>query len=291
MTTTFTNIRTKLNIDVIQHILSYNDDLRILNIKMNKQNIKYLFENINELYTYLWCMKGSLYLSNIKEKIYVEIIELLSNKNYTMEEISNYILSYYDYCLIDPPRWFEYFINTIINNYNNYYLNDKYYYDGYWYRDEFHISEGKKFYDGYSRIMKKKMTERNIKDLFEINRETYAYLWCMEQQSSYPPTIEEKIYLDMITLLKNKKCSMEKIEKIILSVGEYRDHLLDPEYHYHFNIKNENWFKYFIHIIINNYNTYYLDDEYYFNGYWYENRWIKDDEKDYGDGYPYEFTL
>ena len=45
MTTNFTNVNANLNMDVIQHILSYNDDLRILKIKMNKQNMKYLFEN------------------------------------------------------------------------------------------------------------------------------------------------------------------------------------------------------------------------------------------------------
>ena len=85
-------MNTKLNMDVLQHILSYNDDgLRILKIKMNQQNMKYLFENSRDIYHYLWCMKASLKFPNKKiERIYVDILEHLSNKNYKMKEIKNY---------------------------------------------------------------------------------------------------------------------------------------------------------------------------------------------------------
>ena len=376
MTTNFTNVCTKLNIDVIQHILSYNDDMRILKIKMNQQNIKYLFESSRDIYHYLWCMKAFLKFPNKKtERIYVDILELLSNKNYTMKEIKNHILSlpsYHDYlesqdwfeylayshecshddiityllCMKgylefsnkktekiyadilkilsnnkDTNReiknhllslksyhdyfiesqdwleyfykyhdWFDYFMDLIINSYNNYYLHDDNYYNGYWRRDYWVWGEGDKFYDGYPRILKTKMNEQNIKHLFEKNCDIYQYLWCMEQHSSFPPNIEEQIYLDMIKLLKNKKYNMEEIKNHILSVSLYSDHLLDPEYDYQFNIRNENWFNYFIAIIINNYHTYYLNDKFYFKGYWYDNAWIKDDDKDYYDGYPYQYS-
>jgi len=112
----------------------------------------------------------------------------------------------------------------------------------------------------------------------------------MEQHTSFPPNIEEQIYLDIIKFLNHKKYNMEEIKNHILSVPKYNEHLLNPEYDYRFNIRNENWFNYFIAIIINNYHMYYLDDKFYFKGYWYDNAWIKDDDKDYYDGHPYQFT-
>jgi hypothetical protein len=42
----------------------------------------------------------------------------------------------------------------------------------------------------------------------------------MEQNRFVPPNIEEKIYLDMIKLLINKKCSMEEIKNHILLMFE-----------------------------------------------------------------------
>ena len=292
MTSNFTNVSTMLNMDVIQHILSYNDDLRILKIKMNEQNMKYLFENIKELYTYLWCMKEFLdFSNNIAEGLYVNIIKLLSDKKYTMKEIRNRILSlpsYYNYYY--DHDFFDYFIGIIINNYNNYYLDDKYYYNGYWYKNYWHFGEGKKFYDGYPRVLKIKMNEQNIKSLLENNNEIYSYFRCMEQHSSFTPNIEERIYLDIIYFMSNENYKIEKISNYILSFPQYDKHLLSPEYDYRFNVRNENWLKYFIYIIINNYNNYYLNDTYYDNGYWYDNRWIKADYKKFYDGYPYGFT-
>ena len=294
MTSNIINISIKLNMDVIQHILSYNDDLRILKIKMNKQNIKYLFENSKELYTYLWCMKEYLNFSNIEESIYVDMIKHLSDKNYTMKEVKKDILSSpsHNDCLSNSNNnnSFEYLIDIIINNYNTYYLDDEYYYNGYWYKDYWHFGEGKKFYDGYPRIMKTKMNEQNMKSLIKNNREIYNYLRCMEQHSSFPPNIEEKMYLDMVFLMTDENYTMEKIRNHILSFPPYNKHLTTPDYDYRFNVRNENWLKYFIYIIINNYNNYYLNDTYYDNGYWYDNRWVHMDYKKFYDGYPYGFS-
>ena len=277
---------TILNMDVIKHILSYNDALRILKIKMNEQNMKYLFENIKELYTYLWCMKDFLDFSDyIEENIYVDIIKLLSDKNYTMKEIKNHILSLHN------EDCFEYFIDIIINNYHTYYLNDEYYYNGYWWYKYWAKSKGKKFYDGYPRMAKTKMNEQNIKQIFENNSEIYDYLRCMEKHSSFPPNIEKQIYIDIIYYMSNKNYKMEKLENHILSYPQYIEHLLNPEYDYRFNVRNENWLKYFIHLIINNYHTYYLNDNYYDNGYWYDNEWIKDDGKQFYYVYRNSFTL
>lgn len=362
-------MNTKLNMDVIKHILSYSDDLRILKIKMNKQNMKYLFENSRDIYNYLWCMKGSLEFPDKKiERIYVDILKLLSNKNYDKMVIiknhilllpsyrnylesqdwfeylayipknSNYICTYLlcmkeyleflnkkteriyvdilellsnkrpikEYLLSLPSYqahfiesndwleylsvshdWFDYFIDLIIDNYNNYYLDDEYYYNGYWNKEFWMPDDGKKFYDGYPRIMKTKMNIQNIKYLFENNYDIYNYLRIMEKHSSFDPNIEEQIYIDIIKLLISKKYNMEEIKNHILSIPEYIEHLTHPEYDYRFNVRNENWFNYFIAIIINNYHTYYLNDNYYFKGYWYDNAWIKDDDNDY-DGYPYD---
>ena len=382
MTSNFTKVHTNLNIDVMQHILSYNEDgLRFLKIKMNQQNMKYLFENSRDIYHYLWCMKASLKFPHKKiERIYVDILELLSNKKYTMKEIKNHILSlpsYHDYlesqdwfeylaysheyshddddyddiityllCMKgylefsnkktekiyadilkilsnnkDTNReikknllsvhsyhdyfiesqdwleylcvhhdWFDYFMDLIINSYNNYYLHDDNYYNGYWRRDYWVYSEGNKFYDGYPRILKTKMNIHNIKVLFENNRDIYNYLWMMEQNSYFPPNMEEQIYLDIIKFLPNKKSTIEEIKNHILSIPKYNDYLLDPDNEYHYYIRHENWFKYFIAIIINNYHSYYLNNNYYFKGYWHDNAWIKDDDKDYYDGHPYQFT-
>ena len=123
---------TVLNLDVIKKVLSYNDDLRILKIKMNEQNIKYLFENIKELQNYLYEMNSS-YDVCIGESIYLDLISLLSDEKNTMENVKNKLYSQYNLYLNKNDEYYKFIIYKIMKHYNEYYLNDNYYYNGYWY--------------------------------------------------------------------------------------------------------------------------------------------------------------
>lgn len=115
--------------ELVVNILEYSDDLRILKIKMDKKNIKYLFENIEELQFYLF-EKISSFTSCLGECIYLKIIKLLSYKKFSIDNAFDELCK--SYSTLDK-KYFDFIIKTMIDDYNNYYLNDEYYYGGYWY--------------------------------------------------------------------------------------------------------------------------------------------------------------
>ena len=118
--------------ELLHNILAYTGHLRIMKIKMDQTNIKYLFDNDKEIYPYLYCKTESS-MPCLNEQIYLEIIELLNDKSIKMdmifEKISEFLesmnrkISYQTYTDI---------LDTIIHDYNTYYLDDSFYYKGNW---------------------------------------------------------------------------------------------------------------------------------------------------------------
>ena len=126
-----------LNEDIIRNILSYSGNMRILKIKMNIQNMKYLFETNYEMYDYLYKKRLTCY-SSFGEILYLKLISLLHNKNIKMNDLYDNLMEeikIQPYAKYTRKSDMDFIVNTIINDYNNYYLVDKYYYDGYWLDD------------------------------------------------------------------------------------------------------------------------------------------------------------
>lgn len=108
-------------------------ELRDMKIKMDKQNMKYIFDNDKNVGDYLYS-KISSFNTNFYEDIHLKIIEYLMDKKIPVESIFEKVEKHYKRYNIDVT--YELFCNIIImiiDDYNNYYLNDDYYYGGYWY--------------------------------------------------------------------------------------------------------------------------------------------------------------
>jgi hypothetical protein len=122
--------------EILYTILSYSDDIRILKIKMNKNNIKYLFELDRQICDYLYS-KTSSFTPCLGEGLYLTLINILNDESIKIENVFDTLLNhikkwnsnidYYDY------NWYNSMLDIVISDYNDLYLNDKYYYDGYWY--------------------------------------------------------------------------------------------------------------------------------------------------------------
>lgn len=125
-------INDKVNTDVFAKILIYAGELRFLKIRMNKSNIKYLFENDKNISIYL-TNKTMTYMTSTREAIYLQMLDKLENKNISnMEDICNQIIKTNIILKITLKYCLD-VIEDIINDYNEFYLNDDYYYGGYWY--------------------------------------------------------------------------------------------------------------------------------------------------------------
>jgi hypothetical protein len=81
-----------LNQDIVKNILSYTGNMRVLKIKMDKQNMKYLFETNSEIYDYLY-KKTISSTSSLGEVLYLKIIDLLNNKKYKNESFISRIIT------------------------------------------------------------------------------------------------------------------------------------------------------------------------------------------------------
>lgn len=112
-----------------------NDYSRSLKIKMNKQNMKYFFENNPEIHPYLYSKMSSFTTSSF-ESVYLDTIFILNNKtideNMIFDEIMKIVHPSHNF----NEKYYNSIINRVIDDYNDFYLNDDYYYDGYWYDDE-----------------------------------------------------------------------------------------------------------------------------------------------------------
>jgi hypothetical protein len=121
-----------LSNDVIQTILLYNSDLRVIKIKMNRKNIKYLFDNDRDIYKYLSAM-ASTTNTCLGEGIYLNTLDYLNDKGLKMEMVIEKVIEYFNKYNITLSYDHIYgILNSIIHDYNNFYLNDDYYYNGYW---------------------------------------------------------------------------------------------------------------------------------------------------------------
>jgi hypothetical protein len=115
-----------------QRILSYGANLRTLKIKMDEKNIKYLFKNDEDVFQYLYD-KESTFTTTQGEGIYLCTVRLLNQENINMDNIFNELQKYYKKLNIDVSyEYYKFILSIIIENYNDYYLNDTYYYNGYW---------------------------------------------------------------------------------------------------------------------------------------------------------------
>ena len=116
---------------------------RDLKIEMTKENMKSLFDNVNgnDIADYLR-NKAQTFTTCFGEGVHLTVIKFLNNeKNNDIGMVYNELNVFYSrYNQIIDNRFFEMIINMIINDYNNYYLNDEFYYCGYWYDGEWIVN-------------------------------------------------------------------------------------------------------------------------------------------------------
>lgn len=101
-------------------------------ITMDRQNMKSLFENIEELEGYLYKFASSFTPCN-GEQIYLKTLGLLKNKQIAMDAV------FQDICEIHKnldAEYFDFILDKIVHDHNDYFLNDDYYHDGYWHDEE-----------------------------------------------------------------------------------------------------------------------------------------------------------
>ena len=217
--------------------------------------------------------------STMDRKKYVYIIELLNNKKSNINEIRKYILSHNDQN--NPDDYFENFLDIVIDCYNNYYLNDDYYYNGYWSSNKSENKlpwinkDGKKFYDEYPRTMKLKMNIKNIKSICRYN-DVCSYL--INKNQSFNVSTQEVILLEILRYLKDPEKDMNCIySDIIKKFQKYFDECRSSD---------DKVILCYLMKIIDDYNNFYLNDEFYYGGRWYDEEWIKDGEEPILHRYP-----
>ena len=127
--------------DVIQTILSYNCDLRVLKIKMDRKNMKYLFNNDRDIYSYL-SAKVSSFDTCLGEGIYLNTLDYLNEEDLKMDLVIEKVIAYFNkYNINLSSDHVSGILDSIINDYNKFYLNDNYYYNGYWSYGTWHSDE------------------------------------------------------------------------------------------------------------------------------------------------------
>jgi hypothetical protein len=101
-------------------------------ITMDRQNMKSLFENIEELEGYLYKM-ASTFSPCTGEMIYLKTLGLLKNKKLAMDDVFIEIGKIYNKL---DAEYFEFILDKIVHDYNDFFMNDEFYYDGYWHDEE-----------------------------------------------------------------------------------------------------------------------------------------------------------
>jgi hypothetical protein len=101
-------------------------------ITMERQNMKSLFENIEELEGYLYKM-ASTFSPCTGEHIYLKTLGLLKNKQIAMDDVFAEIGKIYNKL---DAEYFEFILDKIVHDYNDFFLNDEFYYNGYWHDEE-----------------------------------------------------------------------------------------------------------------------------------------------------------
>ena len=112
------------------------------------------------------------------------------------------------------------------------------------------------------------MTVENIKYLFDMDKDITNYLY--KKTQTFSTGFFECVHLNILKLLDDKKnTNLEMIYNLLNENLSLQNKTID-----------NNCFNMILNNIINDYNTYYLDDKYYYNGYWYDGGWEKNDEDD-----------
>jgi hypothetical protein len=111
-----------------------------MKIKMDRKNMKYLFDNDRDIYKYLSAM-ASTTNTCLGEGIYLNTLYYLNDKGLKMEIVIEKVIEYFNkYNITLSNNDVSGILNSIIDDYNDFYLNDNYYYgywdDGKWYKDE-----------------------------------------------------------------------------------------------------------------------------------------------------------
>lgn len=112
--------------EIIQNILSYINDVRILKIKMNKTNIKYLFDIDRQLSDYLYAKTHS-FTPSWEECLYLTLINILNDTSVQIENVYKNLIHHimkhnihFEYCNYEL---YNDMLNMIINDYNEFYLH------------------------------------------------------------------------------------------------------------------------------------------------------------------------
>ena len=117
--------------------------------------------------------------------------------------------------------------------------------------------------DGYEpRLNKIKMTRDNLKDKFNEDKNIYPYIW--QKNSSASVCFGELVFLEFINLLNNPGLTL-------IEAGHELTCICGPKV-------NDAYIYKLIHGIINDYNNFYLNDDYYYNGYWCNEEWYSSDD-------------
>ena len=117
-----------MDMDLVRNILSFAGEFRVLKIKMNKTNIKYLFEKDSNILSYLF-NKTSTFSSCYGESVSLELLRILNDKTIKLDMISDTLKNIYNV----SDSYYNMLLDILINDYNMYYLNDEYFYNGEWY--------------------------------------------------------------------------------------------------------------------------------------------------------------
>lgn len=123
-------INDKVNTNIFTKILIYADKLRFLKIRMDKKNIKYLFENDTNISIYL-NKTTRTFMPRKWKATYLQMIDKLKDKRISnVEDVCNEIIKTNTILKITLEYCLD-VIEDIINDYNEFYLNDSYYYEEY----------------------------------------------------------------------------------------------------------------------------------------------------------------
>lgn len=124
--------------------LSDAGDFRRLTVPMSIDNIKYLFDKDKNILHYLQSIHSST-RPCLGKGIYLMILQLLHDANISdLNMVFHTVVDFYRNhgITISHERFCEY-VSMVVDHYNTYYLDDKYYIHGYRFDAKFHSSDKK----------------------------------------------------------------------------------------------------------------------------------------------------
>ena len=107
------------------------------------------------------------------------------------------------------------------------------------------------------------MTRANMKDIFNQDPKLNSYLWHKNSTTSVCTYEAVQLRLSNMMDATPPETTLEQITTVLKKIYKVDDSLIE-------RVINET---------IDDYNNYYLNDSYYYNGYWTETGWIKTEEQ------------